>query len=296
MIEKMLHGLKAGISGKAATTMLHKIVLLFLSLFILVAATPDIAAAQEAAQNDKWEFGGEIYMWAPSLHLKTASGTDVDMSFSDILDDLEMMFMGALEARKGKWFLGADVIYFDLEDKDASGIATVPIGPLGRSSVNVGVDADVELSAWLLTPVGGYTVIQKEKLRLDVVAGVRYLYLKAVSKMDITEELDVELLRRGLVRTGDVNDRISESGHVWDGIVGIRGQVDLNEKWYLRYYADVGTGDSDLTWQALGDVGYRFSKVDVVAGYRYLEWDFDDDAAFDDLDIAGPFVGVKFVF
>ena len=66
-----------------------------------------------------------------------------------------------------------------------------------------------------------------------------------------------------------VSDKVSESGHVWDGVVGLRGATDLNERWYITYYADVGTGDSDLTWQGLAAVNYRFSKVDaVVANLR----------------------------
>ncbi len=63
-----------------------------------------------------------------------------------------------------------------------------------------------------------------------------------------------------------------------------------------RVIGDVGTGDSDLTWQALAAVNYRFEKVGVVVGYRYLDYDFDDSDVFDDLNLSGPFVGVKFRF
>jgi hypothetical protein len=72
--------------------------------------------------------------------------------------------------------------------------------------------------------------------------------------------------------------------------------VNLGKNWYVPYYLDVGTGESNLTWQALGGIGYRFSKVNVLAQYRYLEWDFDDDALIDDLNIQGPFVGFEFLF
>jgi hypothetical protein len=36
--------------------------------------------------------------------------------------------------------------------------------------------------------------------------------------------------------------------------------------------------------------------VDVVAACRYLDWDFDDSAAFDNLAIRNPLVGIKFLF
>jgi hypothetical protein len=44
------------------------------------------------------------------------------------------------------------------------------------------------------------------------------------------------------------NERRWPSGNVWDGIVGIRGKVTLNEKWYLPYHLDVGTGNSEVTY------------------------------------------------
>ena len=76
----------------------------------------------------------------------------------------------------------------------------------------------------------------------------------------------------------------------------MRGKADINDKWYLSYYADVGTGDSDLTVQALAAVNYRLETVHLTAGYRYLEWDFDDFGPFDDLDLSGAFAGAKFYF
>ena len=47
------------------------------------------------------------------------------------------------------------------------------------------------------------------------------------------------------------------------------------DRWTLfadLIYLDVGTGDSDLTWQARGGLNYRFEKVDAVIGYAHLEW------------------------
>ncbi|MGB5571259.1 MAG: hypothetical protein WBM81_18360, partial [Sedimenticolaceae bacterium] len=61
------------------------------------------------------------------------------------------------------------------------------------------------------------------------------------------------------------------------------------------YHADIGAGDSDLTWQALAGLNYRFDKVDATFGYRYLKWELNDDT-FDDLDISGPYAGVRFGF
>lgn len=76
----------------------------------------------------------------------------------------------------------------------------------------------------------------------------------------------------------------------------MRGRTDLSGRWYLTYYADVGTGQSDLTWQALGTVNYDAGPVDLAAGYRYLRWKFGNQNLLDNLDVQGPMLGIRFAF
>jgi len=64
----------------------------------------------------------------------------------------------------------------------------------------------------------------------------------------------------------------------------------------MPYNADVGTGQSDLTWQAQLGVGYKFKYADVLLTYRYLDYEFDSDSALDDLTVKGPQLGAKFYF
>jgi hypothetical protein len=226
------------------------------------------------APADRWAFGAEVYMWGAGVGGKTTSGDPVDIDFDDLLDALELGFMGTLAAARGKWTLYADAIYLDVDD---NGKVTVDVD---GDPVNAKVD--VELKGFITTLGGAYSFMETETSRLNLAAGARYLWLKA--------DLGVEAGGQGV---GD-----SDSGSVWDGIVGLRGKTDLNEKWYLSYYADVGAGDSKLTWQALAGINYRFQKLDAVLGYRYVEWDFDkgDMLNFDDLDLSGPFAGIKLAF
>jgi hypothetical protein len=90
--------------------------------------------------------------------------------------------------------------------------------------------------------------------------------------------------------------RVDDSGSNWDAVIGARGTLGLGQKWYLLGYLDIGTGESDLTWQALGGVGYRFRHFDLVAAYRYLSWEFEDDQAVEDLQLHGPGLGIRFAF
>jgi hypothetical protein len=233
------------------------------AILVCIVCSAGSVSAAESAGDDGWKFGAELYFWGASIGGKSSSGSNIDIELDDILDSLEFAFMGAFGARKGKWSLAADVIYLDAEDSGA-------IAP--------GLNAGVELTNWVVTPLVGYNIVDTGKSRLDIVGGARYLYLKA--------DLRVEPL--GL--------RAEDSGSNWDAVIGARGAVDLAENWYLFGYLDIGTGESDLTWQAFGGVGYRFKWFDLVAAYRYLRWDFDADPSLDNLELHGPGVGIRFAF
>ena len=58
---------------------------------------------------------------------------------------------------------------------------------------------------------------------------------------------------------------------LWD-----KGRVRLGEgRWYTPYYADVGPGSSNWTWQALLGVGYAFDWGDINLSIRSLSYDFN---------------------
>jgi hypothetical protein len=123
--------------------------------------------------------------------------------------------------------------------------------------------------------------VESDKWDVEFLAGARYLYIAPY-----------------ITTIGD--SEVDTSGSGWDGIVGLKTNYKLNEKWFMPLAFDVGAGDTDLTWQAFAGVGYKYENFDVVAGYRYLEWDFDDTdpggGAFNSLNIGGPIIGMKYRF
>jgi hypothetical protein len=79
----------------------------------------------------------------------------------------------------------------------------------------------------------------------------------------------------------------------WDGIVGVKGQLRFGDShWFVPYYADIGTGSSNWTWQALLGLGYGFGWGDVTLSIRSLSYDFNDNDM--DLRMTGPALGVSF--
>ena len=76
----------------------------------------------------------------------------------------------------------------------------------------------------------------------------------------------------------------------WDAIVGVKGRVRFGDggRWYLPYYADIGTGQSKLTWQAMAGIGYSWSSIELLAVWRYLDYDFKSSSQVDSLTLNGP--------
>lgn len=247
----------------------------WLAAALLLASTGTGAA-------DGWQYTGTLYLWAAGINGETAGGAEFDIDFDTLLDNLDMAFMGTVEARRGPWSAMADAVYLNV-GADKGGTVKVPVAP--DSAVPVDVDVGVKTRGWVINLLGAYTVVASERGSVDVLAGARYLELKA--------GFDLGLRVPG-------QDRITRAGSaletVWDGVVGVKGQVRLDDRWYLPYYADVGTGESDLTWQVFGGVGYTFDWGEVALVYRHMEWEFGSDHKLDHASFSGPAAAVSWHF
>lgn len=67
-------------------------------------------------------------------------------------------------------------------------------------------------------------------------------------------------------------------------------------RWIFPYYADVGAGASDLTWQASVGLGYRYDWGDLKLEYRHMNYQGDEDALVQELTMSGPSLGATFRF
>jgi opacity protein-like surface antigen len=241
-------------------------------LFCFFMATALPAMADTETDPDRWKFGGSAYLWAAGVEGTDTAGDEIDVSFSDILEDLDGGLMGIISARKGKWTLLADLIYLSIHQETSSTANII--------GVPEKIDVDVKLKGFVSTFGVAYRVIEDEMTSLDLLVGGRYF------RLDLDLDADV----------GGSKSSGSDSEDVLDAIIGSQVILNLSDRWYLSCYADIGAGDSKLTWQAWPGIGYRLKNVDVVAGYRHLAWKSDDGDNIDDINFSGPMVGVKLRF
>jgi len=242
--------------------------------------------------SDDWQFSLTPYVWAISANGDaTVKGveTDVDTSFSDVLENLNMAVMAVGEARKGRFGLFTNIIYADLESDDTRRLLRIHTD---AKALYLGVGAYYRLGPWNLSAEHGDA---GPKLIVDPYVGGRYTYVDA----------DLKLRTNGPRITGDLTPSASKDW--FDPIVGVRTIWQLTPKWRLIAFGDVGVfGDSDSSWQAVGLLGYRFGMFggddngQVLLGYRALHQDYSDGSGRNkfkwDGTLKGPVIGLNINF
>ena len=260
-------------------------------------AAPLAATAQESGEG--WKFSLMPYVWLPTIKTTLSFGSvaasrldsEISVAPNDWLPDLKMAGLLAGEARYGKWLMAGDYIYMNL-GSTGSHTNTHNFGAGPVQIVDTGSDTSLKTTIWSI--VGGYAVVSTPAATVDLVAGVRYLSLKANTDWNLNAAVTgpngntVILPRSGSVR---------ESANVTTGIVGAKGRVKLGESnWFGPFYVDVGGGDSLTTWQAAAGIGYAYSWGDVRLDYRYMSFDQNGDKLIKSLDMGGLALGLNFVF
>jgi len=256
----------------------------------VAAVAPTVSRAETP---DEWRFNATIYAWLPSIGMDTSfpasSGSSVDVTASDILNALNFTFMGAFGAQKGDWGVFTDVDYLDLSSSTKQ-TRDLSVGGIDLP-VDVTAKATLGIKGWLWTTVGSYRVVDHPDYTMDLVAGARMLNLSTDLKWSLTGNL-------GDPPIVDASGKSKVSDTLWDGVVGFKGRATFGDdhKWFVPYYLDIGTGDSDLTWLGMLGAGYSFGWGDVVGVWRYLDYNMPSKDAIQNLNFNGPAIGVTVHF
>jgi len=241
----------------------------FAPLMVIVAGMLSPAYVSAQSLSDDWKWRASIYMWMPEITGTVNPGgnnpTDVDVNFRTLLDHLKMAGMANIEVQKGRWGAFMDFIYFDVgETKTTTRDHTIDGVPLPAAiTLNTGLDFKAAVS----TLAGSYRLLAEPDASFDVFMGVQALRLDTTLTYAFSDDFGPFV---GPKRTGSR----SASGTTWDGIVGAKGRMAFGDKrvWFIPYYGDAGTGDSHFTWQASAGIGHAFPWGEIVATWRYLDW------------------------
>lgn len=235
---------------------------------MLVTALPTVGHAE------KWEKVITLYGWVPGMDTSIATefgDIEANPSGSDVLSDLEMVFMGTFEAHRGRWGIVKDIIYVDLSDTQDT-----PFGQLFSESTT-------DITAWAVSGYVTYQFAETSASRYEVAVGFRYFDL------DTTVSLSED---------NSPNQSRSLNDNWFDPVVGVRGHWNLSERWSASAFADYGgfSGSSD-TWQVVATMDYKITDgLSARFGYRHMDISKTINGSKVDIGLSGPVIGLTYRF
>ena len=246
------------------------------SAYSLAGTAASVAAAQSSGSDgDGWEFAVTPYLWmsGTKADINTPQGEEieVDSSFIDILGDLKFAFMGAFEARNGRFVILNDLMYLSMGTSADGSIGPVPL------------EAEADMKLLSTTSLLGYRVVDEGPMFLDLMAGARITTVK----------VDLEL--SGPLQTFERDSKKTTVGPV----IASRVRFPLSDRWGVAVYGDLGGFGvgADLSWQLLGTVQYDISDHwRLSAGWRHFSAKQDKNDFDVDIDLDGPIIGFSYRF
>lgn len=253
---------------------------MILGLALFVNETTAADDELKVGRADEWHFNVAPYLWLAGMDGDlTVRGfeANLDVSFGDLFDVLDIGLIGHFEASKGPWAIMSDLVYLKVsEDGDTPG----PV----ISSV------DAEMKTLILELGGAYEFYTNEDseakrpISLSALGGIRYTHL------------DADL---------DITPIASPSGSQnWvDPFLGMRGTIQLTRRWSFGLRFDIGGFGvgSDFVYQFITHQKIELNKrLDLLLGYRWLDYDYEDGSGANkfefDVTMSGPFLGLNIKF
>jgi hypothetical protein len=245
-------------------------------LLSTLAAGMSIGSVIQAQSLSDWQFQVTPYAWLSGLEgtlgtFSNAPPVDVDISFSDILDDLDFGGMVMASARNGPW-----VVYLDATHVEVS--TTERLGGVVFDS------ARVDSTTTNLALAVGRTVYQTTQASVDVYGGARAWWLDNSFRLNA--------VGGGASRVREKEDWISP-------LIGAAGYYTVSDKWRLFGTLDLGGFGigADSEWSLLAGATYNINdRFAVSLGWRHLDVDYDSNGILYDVRQSGPVLGGTFRF
>ncbi|WP_395660386.1 hypothetical protein [Aestuariivirga sp.] len=251
------------------------------AMLLLACGTMAPATAADLAPSPdtgEWKFTLAPYAWAAGLNgdvgLFGFSPVDIDIPFSDIIQNLDFAAMGVAEAHNGTWGVFADLNYISLS-AGGSRSRALERDILERFDVEAQVNASADITEFIGTVMGEWRAVNSDEMTLDLMAGARYWNIdndiKVTGSVSGSGPLGTEITRQ--VSGSD--------GASWiDPMLGIKSRIDTDTPFYLTGWGLIGGFGvgSDFNWDVMGGVGYEWTdRFSTVLGYRALGVDYAND-------------------
>ncbi len=232
----------------------------------LGAAVLALAANPAQAESTDLDWLAIAYLWAADIGVDAGS-RDIDASFGDIIDKLEMGFMGHVETQGDTLGGFVDVVYMSVSDGQTIGPASAR-GELDMSLMDV---------ALVWRPAAEHFA------GVEVFGGFRYLGVDFDLRATFPPPLPE--LRTGI-----------DTSYT-DFLLGARYAAPVNDQWRLLFSGDLSGGDTEGTWSLGGYGVYRNGPHRFYSGYRHLEAEVAAGGGRRvDQTFTGPVVGYGFAF
>ena len=236
-----------------------------------------------------WTFEATPYGWFPWVSgdavIRGRSFT-VEQNPAQVLESLNMVYMGYMQAKNGPLTLFNDTIYASLGSSDSL-VRSRQFSPHIGATVGAALNSDYRY--WTVEGGAMYEVINTRDTAVEVLAGGRYWHQELDVDLSLVGTLDIAglILSRGVA--------IAKSGtHQWvDPFIGARLRYVPAPGEEIAIRGDVGGfgAGSKFTWQAMatynwllcvegpltidGYVGYRALSVDYETGEGRSRYEFD---------------------
>ncbi len=279
----------------------------------ITLANTDADTMTDKTTIGEWEIGLTIYGWAKSVD-GTSSGRDVELDFKDqIVDLLDGVFMGKIEAESGPLMVFAAYEYTRLytDDNDVSVSVDVPtnlprpLPPTLPADITSNVDVTDTQHMWELG--AAWKVYDSHSFNFMLEGGLRYYDYELKLYIDpVTVSVTPPGGGDPIVRSFPQENRTT-AGEWLQPFIGFRANYHFFDNWRLEGRFDYGNNpfddsDSNNSWMAEALLNWRFVDWGALqAGYRYADMDYDNGKdnshAFSwVMKEFGPIIGFTFIF
>jgi hypothetical protein len=208
-----------------------------------------------------------VYLWGSGISID-AQDQSVNIAFDDLIDDLEMSFMGHVEAQGDDFGGFVDVVYVGTGDNEA------------RTNFDVNVDNDTTAMDLAMVWSPGAA----RMTGFELYGGLRYV------DNDFRLVADPVPPALPTVTTG------SDSSY-YDVLFGARYIAPLSQNWRLTLSGDISGGDTEGTFSVGAFAGYRAGRHHFIGGYKHFEMDLESGAGGDlTVTMTGPVIAYGFSF